>query len=498
MADISKRIRYIATDFQTILTELQNKAKSYDKWKDIDFVDSVGGTLLDLYAYVGDLLMYHLYMIQNENFLATAQLKQNVMKIAKMLNYKPSFAIPAHGRVKLYLDDPYGSDIIIPKYTKLSSVDGIPFITIENATIQKNTTEVEIEVVQGILKQMQTVSDGTEYQRYGVNLNNEEQYITNFIKYKDDIEIFKGIEVFIDSARWEETDYLILCDKDDQNYIIENYNDHGIYIQFGNNITGKIPPEANMITIQYLLTLGEKGKIIENQINSVDDHIYDANGIVVNDIVKITNEYGFSNGADPEIIERTKALAPKWFATGDRAITKPDIETIIMQYFDSIKDTKVWAEEDVNPPNFKLFNVVNISILLEDDNGNLIPATQEQLKEFDQILSQKRSITVWRKYIDPEPVYFDLKIEYKRKIGVLPTAAENAISSLLSQYFKDNGKLGSIIKHSDLVRIVDDLDDYVDYCYVHIKKNDGDYEMTNYKLDFLEYPILNNITYIRL
>lgn len=90
---ISKNQTYLSRDFESIRADLMNLLKVYypDQYQDFNAV-SIGMSLVDLMAYVSDLLSYHTDKRFNEMFLETANEKTSLYRLAKNLGYKaPGF-----------------------------------------------------------------------------------------------------------------------------------------------------------------------------------------------------------------------------------------------------------------------------------------------------------------------------------------------------------------------------------------------------------------------
>lgn len=57
--------------------------------------------LVELFAYLGELLAYRIDLNSHENFISTAERKESVLRLAKLISYSPSRNIPARGLVKI-------------------------------------------------------------------------------------------------------------------------------------------------------------------------------------------------------------------------------------------------------------------------------------------------------------------------------------------------------------------------------------------------------------
>lgn len=100
--EIYSQVNFNAFDFASIKESLLDYTKLYYPEDFNDYIESSEFiALLELFAYVGELLAYRLDLNAHENFITTAQRKESVLRLAKMLSYKASRNIPARGLVKI-------------------------------------------------------------------------------------------------------------------------------------------------------------------------------------------------------------------------------------------------------------------------------------------------------------------------------------------------------------------------------------------------------------
>lgn len=95
-------INFSAFDFDTIKSSMLEYMKLYFPEEFNDYIESSEFiALLELFAYLGELMAYRLDMNAHENFFATAQRKESVLRLAKLISYNASRNIPNRGLVKL-------------------------------------------------------------------------------------------------------------------------------------------------------------------------------------------------------------------------------------------------------------------------------------------------------------------------------------------------------------------------------------------------------------
>ncbi len=95
-------INFTSFDYVTIKQSMVNYIKLYFPEDFNDYIESSEFVaILELFAYLGELISYRLDMNANENFLSTAQRRESVLRLAKLLSYDPSRCLPARGLVKI-------------------------------------------------------------------------------------------------------------------------------------------------------------------------------------------------------------------------------------------------------------------------------------------------------------------------------------------------------------------------------------------------------------
>ena len=100
--EVFSQINFSAFDYNTIKESLLDYTKLYFPEDFNDYIESSEYiSILELFAYVGELLSYRLDLNAHENFITTAQRKESILRLAKLISYKSSRNIPARGLVKI-------------------------------------------------------------------------------------------------------------------------------------------------------------------------------------------------------------------------------------------------------------------------------------------------------------------------------------------------------------------------------------------------------------
>lgn len=100
--DAFEQINFASFDYNSIKESLIDYIKLYHKENFNDYIESSEFiAIIEIFAYVSELLSYRLDVNANENFITQAQRKQSVLRLAKFLSYNVSRNLPSRGLVKI-------------------------------------------------------------------------------------------------------------------------------------------------------------------------------------------------------------------------------------------------------------------------------------------------------------------------------------------------------------------------------------------------------------
>lgn len=113
-------IDYTSRDYASIINDLLTLIPSYlPEWTDRSPGD-FGIVLLELFAYMGDILNYYSDRIANEAFISTAQQRSSILNIATLLDYTPHNNVAASTTLQFTIGTP-SSPVLIPAGTQVST-----------------------------------------------------------------------------------------------------------------------------------------------------------------------------------------------------------------------------------------------------------------------------------------------------------------------------------------------------------------------------------------
>jgi len=95
-------INFSAFDYDTVKQSLIDYVKLYFPETFSDYIESSEFVaILELFAYVAELMAYRFDITAHENFISIAERKESVLRLAKLISYKATRNIPARGLVKI-------------------------------------------------------------------------------------------------------------------------------------------------------------------------------------------------------------------------------------------------------------------------------------------------------------------------------------------------------------------------------------------------------------
>lgn len=331
MADSTATIDYLSKDYEgfrgALLDFAASKMPEWQSRSEGDF----GVTMVELMAYMGDVLSYYGDRIQAESYLDTASQRVSLLQIAQLLGYIPSNGVAATGTVTFETANP-GKAVVVPAGTQVTtdfmeSIDGsLIYETDDAVTVPENGGTATVGVTHGVTKTMVLlgVSDGLPGQQFRI----------------PESPVLQGtVRLFVDSdtdgqgnpvaVEWSATDYLVDVDANDPAFTTFNDAYGATWVQLGDGINGVIPGIGLNVYATYRVGGGQIGNIAAQQITGfVSSNV---NGVSISlDSAGAPVSSAMTGGADPESNEQIRANAPRVFRAQDRAVTLQDFKDVAL------------------------------------------------------------------------------------------------------------------------------------------------------------------------
>ena len=444
---MAKRLDYTQYDWQSLLNQITNILKNYNSWSDA-YVSSTGTALLELYSYIANMILYSIERTAEECYISTAQRYSSLVNMSAILNYTPKRNVSATGYALFTLGSSKLYDIVIPKYTSLSTLGGYFYVTNQDYIISPSQLTASISVIQGKAVTMPTyISAG------GIN----QEILLTSTKIEN-----SNINVVINNIIWSPVSSFVNSINNSTDYRVIQNLDGTLTIRFGDNVNGKAPDNGNNIVVTYIESDGLAGCVYSSgNLTTINDSIVDVQGTTITDMT-VTNSSAILGGDDAETIEDIRYNAPRVFATGDRFVTKYDGVAIIGDY-PSVASVNVWGENEIVGATIANFNVAYISMILQDWT---LPNTDFKTT-LSEYLYTKAPLTIKFTYTDPSIVSAYPVVSIYVKKGYSLTTVADAVQTELENQFSlgTNSMIGTNIRFAKVISAIQAVDG-VSYCYL--------------------------------
>ena len=200
---------YLTIDFNTLVSNLRSQLRSSDIFQDVDYEGSNISVLIELFAYIAELNTYYTNKLAKNQFIDTADVYNNVHRLANFVGYYPKGYISSAGTLTLTASGAgwIGKEFSVNSWQEFttedivdSNGDPIKFASMETVTVSatSNIIEFEIPVRQGeIIKYTNTLTDvyrsGDAYS--GSDLINN-KLILPFLNFDCDDDIDDHISIY--------------------------------------------------------------------------------------------------------------------------------------------------------------------------------------------------------------------------------------------------------------------------------------------------------------
>lgn len=312
MTTLPEPVDYTDRDFDSLRARLIALIKSvFPDWTDFD-VASFGNLLVELYAYVGDVLTFYQDNLARESRLVTATQRKNVMALAKMLGYRLHGAQPATAQVWLQLARVPVASVTFPAGTVLRTqevTEPVRFQLLAPAVIAAASDPPRVLALVENSKAHTQLFDGRGLADLELHLD--------FAPYIDDSAVvstpqglFTEVDSFLDS-RPNDRHFVVAVDQNDR-----------ATLRFGNGVSGA--PPSGTISVTYKTGGGSTGNVDPERITIIEGAFKDAYGNAVQ--VSVRNPAPASGGADRQTVASAKMLAPESLRALTRSVAREDFE----------------------------------------------------------------------------------------------------------------------------------------------------------------------------
>lgn len=312
------QVDYTSRDYAAIRNDMISLIPFYNpEWTNRDPAD-FGITLIELFSYMGDLLNYYIDRSANEAFISTASQRDNILQLARLLNYTPTERTAAS--VELTFQNASGSAITVPAKTKVATTNVTS--STSNQIVFETDTAVTVPAKVGTVNGTATVQ-ATQGETITKQIGSSNGTPTQLFQIPDSPVISGSIEISINGVNYNGVQYLIDYNSNDPVFTTITDSLDVTYVVFGDNISGRIPPNGAAILATYRTGGGSEGNVATNNIQFILTNI--------NPSLSVNNQEAASGGADSEATDSIRVNAPQSLRALNRAVSLADYSSLALQ-----------------------------------------------------------------------------------------------------------------------------------------------------------------------
>ncbi len=442
----SNKLTVSDLDFDNVKSNLKTFLQSQSEFQDYDFEGSGFAVLLDLLAYNTHYLGFNANMLANEMYLDSADIRKNIVSLAKMLGYTPTSAKAPTANIDITINNGTGATVTMTKGTVFTStIGGTSYQFVTNAETTVSPLEgvykfSSVPIFEGTLTTFKYTVDSTDPDQKFIipNVNAD----TTTLKVT-----VQNSSSDTTTQVYSKATGIVSLTSTSKVYFLQESDDGKFEIYFGDGIVGKSLTDGNIVILEYIVT----NKTSANGASSFA--LSGAIGGFSNvSIVTTSNAQG---GSEPQTKESVRFNAPLQYTAQDRAVTTSDYETKILELYPNAQAVSAWGGEDEETP---IYGTVKISIKAAS-GSTLTNATKldlvTQLKKFNVA-------SVVPEIVDPETTSILLtsavKYNSNNTTKTSDTLRSNIITTLTNFNTNNLQKFDEVFRYSKVSKAIDDTD----------------------------------------
>ena len=436
-------------DFDAIKNNLKTFLQGQTEFQDYDFEGSSLNILLDVLSYNTHYLAYLANMATNEMYLDSADIRNNIVSLAKMIGYTPSSPRAPLASIDITLNNATGTSVTMAKGTVFTTtVDSVSYQYITNSDITIAPVAgiykfSSVPVYEGSLVTFKYTYDSTDVDQKFIIPSANADTSTLLVKVQES------------SSDTTTNTYSLAGGYNNVTatskvYFIQEGQDGKYEIYFGDGVNGKALADGNIVILEYIVT----NKKVSNGASSftLSGSI---GGFTDVTISTVSNSQG---GAEGETDESIRHNAPLNYAAQERAVTSTDYESLVKQIYPNALSVSAWGGEDDETPRY---GVVKIGI--KAASGSTLTETTKN--DIITKLKPYNVASVSPQIVDPETTSVLLTSTVKYDSSSTTKSSDTIKSEVTTAITNYNTntlqKFDAIYRHSKLTGLIDDTDNSI-------------------------------------
>jgi hypothetical protein len=444
----SNKLTVSDLDFDNIKTNLKTFMQGQSEFQDYDFEGSGFAVLLDVLSYNTHYLGFNANMLANEMYLDSADIRKNIVSLAKMIGYTPTSCRASSAELTVRVNDVpvTTTSLTMDKGTVFtSSIDGTSYqyVTNQSYTIQPDSgvfSFANVNVYEGTLVTFKYTADTTDPDQSFVLQNNNID--TSTLKVTIQNSSSDSTQTVYNLA----TGYSDLSDTS-KVYFLQEVEDGKFEVYFGDGLLGKKLSDGNIVILEYIVTNKTEGNGASAFALSGDVDGFSN--------VTITTTSNAANGSEAQTKESIRYNAPLQYTAQDRAVTSKDYETIVKSVYPNAQSVSAWGGEDDETPQYGV-----VKIAIKPISGSVLTtSTKETIKNQ---LKKFNVVSIRPEIVDPETttVLLTSNVKYNEQTTAKTsdTIKSNIITTLTNYNTNTLNQFDGVFRYSKIIGLIDNTD----------------------------------------
>ena len=496
---------YLDLDFNTFKESIKTQLANTTTFADYNYEGSNIAVLIELMAYLSDVHTFLLNKIAKNTYIDTADIYENVHKLARSIGYEAKGYRSARATVTVTLSTAAsatieeGETITVEPWKEIDSDQSYDGDVITFSSILQTTTtapapsaypfEFDVEMRQG---QVSTLSytgndiiDGQiilPIKDYGYDDDLDDTYPTVRV-VMNGITEWRRVGDFYDeisSLAYSDNVFMLNYDKYEQ-YVLEF------------STLRNVPLTSDTIVITLLESIGLNGSVGANTIIVPNEDFVNYNTGAISytlddDLYTVTNTSASVGAADPEDIDTIKQNAKSQLHSQYRNVTKQDYISTLETRSD-ITVANVWGEQEVAPSgDTTQYNKVYISLIPAEWGESTISTTTPTSGDYEDLtypstysaswedeleahLETYKMLCTYEEFSIPILIYFSFNIGLRvRTVYSYANVMTDTRAKLIYYFTAAKRKFGEIIKFTDIENyLLDDTETSPTNSFTNVK-----------------------------
>tara|TARA_B100000085_G_scaffold21944_1_gene18484 strand:+ start:3236 stop:5245 length:2010 start_codon:yes stop_codon:yes gene_type:complete len=419
-------------DFVDIKASIVSYLKTRQEFTDYDFEGSSLSYLVDLLAYNTYYTSFNANMAMNEAFLPSATVRDNVVNVAKLLNYIPHSKVAATAVVNVTLQTTltngvYPSSLTI-KRGPVASGGNYVWNCLQDTTVEVNPTTglatfENLNLKEGTLVNFSYIVNTFQTQIYQIP-SSDADISTLQVTVKPN-------ESSTTSDIYNRVNNITDVTPTSRVYFVNEGEDQRFEVRFGDDSIGRALTDGEVINFSYLVSDANEANAVQT-FQWIGQFTDSAAIQYAPALALVSTVTASSGGADAESVESIKYNAPRYYSSQYRAVTAQDYAILTKSVYDNAESVVAYGGDSLNPPVYG-----KVYIAVKTRTGSLLnDATKKQIATD---LRKYAMASIDPVIVDPEQLYIYNKIfvQYDTGCGsdtsTIKTEVQNAVSEWATQ-----------------------------------------------------------------